>query len=309
MNDEGEQSMLYGDLTLQNDILKAAEQYAEKNNFKIVYGAMVGSISKGLEYADSDYDTRFLYVRKDFPEKICIPWELEEKELVKRFYPEKNLVYEWIPFWELSSFLQFLVKPSFKEDFSVGLYNIVGWTFQSPYQWDPYSIRNKIMPLIDDIFIREYEISYHLKEIERWYQKDTMEIVAKNYMYALHAAMTIDWCIKKNTQPPIFFKALLNCCTSQQLYREADAFVKKAQQESVKIYRKSVQEKHGTHFTIMTSHKEVIDTYIEKIYEKGKILVKDFTPTHNMIQRCENRVTQMYEIINEAIKNEAFFKI
>lgn len=293
--------MVYVDLSMQTKIIETARHYAEKNEFKMVYGAMVGSISKGLEYADSDYDARFLYVRKDFRSQICIPWEMEEKELVKRFYQEEGLTYECIPFWELTSFLQFLAKPSFKDDFSVGLYNIVGWTFQSPYQWDPYGIRNKIMPIMDDIFIKEYEINYHLKEIERWYRKDSEAIVAKSYMYALHAAMTIHWCIEKNTQPPVFFKTLLSCCTSEQLSKEADAFVRAAQRESADVSKKIAQEKHGTHFLIMTDHKDVIDSYIENMYQKGKQIVEAFEVTPKDILAYQNRIRQMYEIIFDAI--------
>ena len=76
--------MLFGTLELQREVLEQAQKYAEKESMKLIFGAMVGSVSKGLHYADSDYDTRFLYLRNDFPEKICVPCEMQEKELVKR---------------------------------------------------------------------------------------------------------------------------------------------------------------------------------------------------------------------------------
>lgn len=293
--------MLYGDLQLQKQILKDAKKYADENELKIIFASMVGSISKGLEYSDSDYDTRFLYVRKDFPEKICIPSQMKEEELVKRYYPKEDLVYEWIPFWELTSFLQFLETPSFENDFSVGLYNIVGWTFQSPYQWDPYGIRNKIMPLIDDIFIKEYEISYHLKEIERWYQKENDEIIAKNYMYALHAALTIDWSISRGTQPPIYFDTLLYSCCNSDFCQEASKMVQEAKEKSYVINSETASELHGTHFKIKTKHVKILDNYIQKQRERGEKLVSEFRKENRNRDNLSQKITQMYEIIKQSV--------
>ena len=201
--------MLYGSKERQDLVLREAHQYAETIDATLIFGAMVGSVSKNIQYADSDYDTRFLYLRKDFPNKICIPSEMTEDELVKRYYPEDE-VFEWIPFWEATSFLQFLVNPSFKDDFSVGLYNIVGWTFQSPYVWDPYGLQNRLMPLINKIFRSDYEVAYHKMGIGLcWASIQCERAIAKDYLYAVHAAATIEWSIKYKEQHPINLETLL----------------------------------------------------------------------------------------------------
>nr|WP_288626604.1 nucleotidyltransferase domain-containing protein [uncultured Roseburia sp.] len=294
--------MIYGTLELQQNILETAKGYANEYNLKLVYGVIVGSNSKGFEYADSDCDTRFLYVREDFPQKICVPWEMTEEELVKRFYPMQECLDECLPFWELTSFLHFLTKPSFNNVISSGLYNMVGWTFQSPYQWDPYGIRNKIMPLIDDIFIKEYEIMYHLREIERWYKKDDRKIIAKNYMYSVHAALTIDWCLQRNAQPPVYYKTLLGCCASEQIADEVDRLVKTAQQEAGNVIVKNhMQDRQETHFTIMAEHSEVIDAYIERMYKKGTETVNSYKISPQMLLKCQKNVRKMCGILMEEI--------
>ena len=49
--------MIYGTLELQQNILETAKGFADEYNLKLVYGVIVGSNSKGVEYADSDCDT------------------------------------------------------------------------------------------------------------------------------------------------------------------------------------------------------------------------------------------------------------
>lgn len=259
--------MLYGDFELQKEVLKEVEQYAKSEGIKPIFGAMVGSISQGVQYPDSDYDTRFLFLREDFPQKICIPSQMKEEELVKRYYPEGR-VYEWIPFWEATSFFQFLTMPSFLNEFSVGLYNIVGWTMMSPYIWDPYGLQSKLMPLIHKIFHPEYEIAYHKVELENYCGEWGAErVIAKSYLYSVHAAATIEWSLKYKEQPPVDLQTLLCGLRRYEVWRESKVILNDARKEVEKRYREQSVDLHQSHFSIMTSYNAVIEGYIREMMD------------------------------------------
>ncbi len=289
--------MLYGTLKQQEEVLNEAQKYAEKEGIKLIFGAMVGSVSKGLQYADSDYDTRFLYLRRDFPDKICIPSQMKEEELVRRYYPEGK-VFEWIPFWEATSFLQFLKEPGFKDDFSVGLYNIVGWTFGSPYVWDPYGLQSKIMPLINLIFRKDYEIAYHktiIKKYESELEKDT--VIVKSYLYSVHAAATIEWCIKYNLQPPIDLQTLLCGLNREDIWNESYNMLKEARR---KVREDREIKLHGSHFDVMTMFNKKILNYVKTITNE--------TVIDNIEQVQKDRMDYILKSIYEIIYNSVFEK-
>ena len=292
--------MLYGSYELQKEILKDVFEYSKENKLKPVFGAMVGSISKGLHYADSDYDTRFLYLREDFPEKICIPKEMKEEELVKRYFLQ-NKVYEWIPFWEMTSFLQFLLCPSFKNDFSVGLYNIVGWTFQSPYVWDPYGLQNKLLPLINQIFYKGYEIEYHKNIIEKYGKEFGRDmVISKSYLYSIHSAATIEWSDRYQMQPPINLQTLLLGLGKYNLWLEVKKILSDAQDDVRKNIKGEKIKMHDSHFRIRTKYNTQIEDYIKSIYKKVE------TEHFQIINRKEDSeiVNDMYCIIKEAVFND-----
>ncbi len=74
--------MLYGNNEINKKILEEITLCEMDQGIKVIYGANVGGISKGLQYKDSDYDTRFLYINRDFPEKIYEPQNIIEKEII-----------------------------------------------------------------------------------------------------------------------------------------------------------------------------------------------------------------------------------
>lgn len=289
--------MLYGTLKQQEDILKEAKKYAKEKEMILIFGAMVGSVSKGCQYADSDYDTRFLYLRKDFPNKICIPEQMKEDELVQRYYLEDK-VFEWIPFWEATSFFQFLDIPSFLNDFSVGLYNIVGWTLQSPYIWDPYGLQSKLLPLINTIFNPSYEVLYHKQIIQKYKEQlNENRIIVKSYLYSVHAAATIEWSIKYNQQPPVDLQTLLYGLHHKDIWNEIYMMLTDARKRSQNEYKKGLTKLHGTHFEIMTEFNERVDTYI-KYAEKLRC---EEEPIQNQHEKAQAILKDIYDIIYHSV--------
>lgn len=202
--------MLFGNQKIQDMVVTDAKHFVETNGCKLIYGAMCGSISKGIQMRDSDYDSRFLYIEQDFPATVHVPKNTVETEIIRRYYTDGIQVpYEWIPCWEMTSFIQYLKEPYIEGKLSYGLYNTVGWTLQSPYAWDPYGLQNKLMPLVNSIFERKYAIGYYLEQIDRYWDGKTHEYVVKEYIYAIYAALQISWVLEKNSFPPVYFRTLI----------------------------------------------------------------------------------------------------
>lgn len=202
--------MLFGNQKIQDKVVADAERFVEADGRKLIYGAMCGSISKGIQMRDSDYDSRFLYIEANFPGTIHVPRHTAETEIIRRYYTDGIQVpYEWIPCWEMTSFIQYLKEPYIEGKLSYGLYNTVGWTLQSPYAWDPYGLQNKLMPLVNSIFEKRYAISYYLEQIDRYWDGEEHEYVVKEYIYAVHAALQIQWALERNSFPPVYLRTLV----------------------------------------------------------------------------------------------------
>lgn len=200
--------MLFGNEKIQNIICNKAKDLAGEINGKIIFGAMVGSISQGVQAVDSDYDTRFLYIRNDFPENILQPDACKETDIVMRYYPKEETFYDKIPLWEFTSFLQFIATPSIDSQFSVGLHHNIAWTFLSPYVWDPFGLSIKLSPMIYRACNVQYELGYHLSRIEEFFQRGE-DILIKNYLYSFIAAASINYIKREFTYAPIDRKSVV----------------------------------------------------------------------------------------------------
>ena len=280
--------MLYGNAKVQAEILEHVGQFEKEYNKKVIFGSMVGSISKGLERFDSDYDTRFLYL--DQSEQGIVRWDQTEEDIAEEqihicYIPDrmncyvggrnyrdkyhefelsdKSYFYDKIAFWELTSFVNFLKKPKLDNKFSVGLYHIVSWTFNSPFCWDPYGIAGKVRCLLDEMFIPEYEIQYYRNYIVNAKKKDPLMI--REYLYAAYYALAIEYCLKYNRFDPVYFKTLLKMCKYQEL-KAAIIKLEKKYYESVANTLSSGEKykrKMGDYFN--THRDNVIDCFLEKV--------------------------------------------
>lgn len=302
--------MLFGSKEQQNFVLSKAHKYAQDMDVRLIFGAVIGSISRGIQYADSDYDVRFLYLRKDFPEKICLPFQMTEDELVKR-YRLDNQALEVIPLWEATSFLQFLLEPRFTDVTSDGLYTIVGWTFQSPYIWDPYGLQGRLMPLVNRIFRKKYVISYYKNELEKYRADLSQETaISKNYLYAVHAAATIEWCTKYMDCPPVDIGTLLCGLGRVAVWNEVKKILDQARRETRQAWNSSVSKHEFVHFAhtaILTPRNSFLLEYIDgAIYQSD--LEETKGKTNNFVEKPEEVIGHMYEIIyRNVFKNEKLY--
>ncbi len=292
--------MLFGNKKIHERIYNEVEQFEQTHDVKVIYGANVGGISRGLQYKDSDYDTRFLYIHGDFPHKIYVPDTLPEKSLICRVYFD-NAPFEWIPFWEFSSFIQFLNNPMIDAKFSVGLYNVVGWTFLSPYTYDPYGIQPKIWPLIQKVFHKDYFIAYHKKMMESFALHDET-VAAKDYLYALHAALSINWADRHNEYAPVYTPTLL--ADEPHIFHEVCDLIHKYQKEAADMADADMGKRlHDTHFKVMTSHVPMIDDYLKATAKSLETFsVHPLTPEEK--QRCACVIGEIYDIVQTTLYSE-----
>ncbi|MBQ9116123.1 MAG: nucleotidyltransferase domain-containing protein, partial [Clostridia bacterium] len=69
---------------MYNKILNTLEEIEKKENVKILYCVDAGSRAAGLSSPDSDYDVRFIYIRKDSdylrlePLRDVIEWQCDD---------------------------------------------------------------------------------------------------------------------------------------------------------------------------------------------------------------------------------------
>lgn len=277
--------MLFGNENLRKKIIEDAEKFANTFNGRIIYGAVCGSISKGFQTRSSDYDTRFLYINEDFPNKILCPRELPETEIIKRYYTDgKAVPYEWIPCWEATSFFQYLVEPYIEGKLSYGLYNTVGWTLQSPYAWDPFGIQQKIIPLINDIFEKTYSLRYYIRLLEDLWENADGIYFPKDYIFCVYTAAQINWVINKNSFPPVNGDVLLYFCASDNVREEV----------------RNVCEENQPWKQEKITASENVTAFVQDMFNCAKLITNTSVSKH----RKNEVVNEIYQIIYRSVFHE-----
>lgn len=206
--------MIYGTASVQNELIDTAIDFAKNNNLLLIYGATIGSISKGINFPNSDYDARFLYLEKNNLGKIYIPWSTPEEKLHFKYRSEngrlKNnkVLDDCLPFWEATSFFQFLKRPSYNQQISLGLYNTFAWTLLSPYSYDPYGLQMKLLPLINTVYNANWQFEWYKSILNKYELLEEMELSWKDYLNALHAALAMAYIKDKKEFAPIYLPEL-----------------------------------------------------------------------------------------------------
>lgn len=304
---------------MKTEFMTDMNRYSEQENIKPIFASLVGSTSKGIQGLSSDYDTRVLYLEPSGFDKIYIPKEQDEMVLRKRCYPETEMTHEWIPFWELTSFFQFLDCPSFKDDFSVGLYRIVPWTLYSPYTWDPYGIQQKIDHVVRSLYnplymtqacITKFE-NYYSNEFKDYFHKDSLDfkydetsemIPVKLYIRALYEIVSIDWMLKYNTFHPVYFKSMGSIIPADVL-KILNKFMADL---AVSLEHVTKSEKNITNIELITQ----IAVKKEAVWEDYFTEVQNKLKQRDDIQNFQNnpyrqdKIQEIYDLIHHSMYHE-----
>lgn len=196
--------MLFGNMNFIEDLHKERHEIEQKLGMETIFGSTIGSISQGLSRYNSDYDVRFLFLKRDL---VITNSVLHNEQTIRyRLFKENNSPYDCIAFWEYNAFINFLCEPYIDNDISYKLVRNVIWSFLSPYAWDPYGIQVKVIKLLDRIINLDYEISFYVN-----YLNDNISHLEniRQCLYLGHAAMSILWIEHEGTLPPIGIDVML----------------------------------------------------------------------------------------------------
>lgn len=272
--------MFYGKEVTWKEILKHAEAIAEEQGMILVYGATMGSISRGIPALDSDYDIRFLFLKKDNPMKVWDPKKCLESDIVYRYFRDKNhrtdiditYVYDRMAFWELTSFLQLLVEPQIGTETwdKNGLYYVVEHTFLSPYTWDPYGIQQKVMPFIYRYAKPEYSVNHFREMIEKAYNNELKngKMGAKDYLDALWAALSLQW-IRKNGGPsPVDFGVLLTSVEESDVRKRLERWGQEIIEKCNYTLRVSNSQIRGfSRYNVFCKREDYVERVVSEVYD------------------------------------------
>lgn len=178
---------------------------------KILYAAESGSRAWGFASPDSDYDVRFLYLRRtedylklDRPRDV-IEWQLDETLDVNG--------------WDLQKALR-LLRNSNPTLFEWAGSPIV---YRSTPQWEA------LRPLLDRCFSPKRGMHHYLNMAARNYHafRGGEQVRMKRYLYALRPILACKWIMANRTPPPMRFAELTEALLEESVKPVAAALLEK----------------------------------------------------------------------------------
>lgn len=180
---------------IQQQIIEELNAIEREEQVRILYACESGSRAWGFPSKDSDYDVRFIYIRR-------LDWYLsidEKRDVIER--PISNMLD--INGWDLKKALKLFRKsnPPLHE-----------W-LQSPIQYmENYSVAERIRH-ISPLSFSPKSCMYHYLHMAKGNYRDYLQgeqVKIKKYFYVLRPILACGWIEKYNSMPPIQFQTLLN---------------------------------------------------------------------------------------------------
>lgn len=180
-------------------ILTKLREIEQKENVRILHAVESGSLAWGFASPDSDYDVRFIYVRR--PEDYLklertrdfIEWQLDETLDING--------------WDLQKMLRLLHKSN---------PTVFEWN-ASPIMYCTTPERLALQPVISACFLSKPGLYHYLSMAKSNYceylRGDTMWL--KKYFYVLRPLLACRWIFGKGTPPPVEFRALMACLPAE----------------------------------------------------------------------------------------------
>ena len=180
-------------MIMKDLIIEKLAQIEREEDVKILHAVESGSRAWGFPSPDSDYDVRFIYVRK--PEYYL---KLEKTRDVIELPINDTLD---INGWDLNKTLRLLhgSNPTLFE-----------W-MSSPIVYRQTDFIDRLSPILDSYFSCKSGLHHYLSMAEgnyRDYLKSDM-VKIKKYFYVLRPVLACKWILHKQTKPPMLFSALM----------------------------------------------------------------------------------------------------
>lgn len=178
---------------MENIIKEKLREIEEKEQVRIIYAIESGSRAWGFASPDSDYDVRFIYVRK--PEaylklkklRDVIEWQLDETLDING--------------WDLQKALRLLYSsnPTLFEWANSPI------VYQSSYEWE------MLRPIINDYFSSKAGLYHYLNtaigNYREYLKGETVRL--KKYFYVIRPILACKWILDKKSPPPMLFTDLV----------------------------------------------------------------------------------------------------
>lgn len=185
-------------------ILEKLKEIEQRENVKIIHCVESGSRAWGFDSPDSDYDVRFVYVRrKDFYLRLdstrdVIEWQLDDTLDING--------------WDVQKTLYLLHKSN---------PTVFEWN-NSPIIYKTTDEWKKISSVINGYFEPKSAMYHYLsiakKNCKKYLGGDTVQL--KKYFYMLRPVLACRWIIDRGTPPPIEFGVLMDSCLDEAEVRE-----------------------------------------------------------------------------------------
>ena len=232
---------------MEEIILNKLKEIEEKENINIILAVEAGSRAWGFASKDSDYDVRFVYIRrlKDYLKlektKDTIEWQLDDtldingwdiKKALQLMYDSNPSIFEWL---------------------------------SSPIIYKSSDTFNELKSLSKNYYSRKKNIYHYLNmaisNYNAYLTKDEVKI--KKYFYVLRPILAAKWIIDKKEQPPMTFSKL----AKEELPLELKPIINNL------LELKQINSDMG-----ISNKIEELDDYINKEFETIKIEAEKVEP-------------------------------
>lgn len=196
--------------TIRQIIEYKLDEIEKKENIRILHCVESGSRAWGFESPDSDYDVRFIYVRK--PEYYL---KLEKTRDVIEWQLDETLD---INGWDLQKTLRLLHKsnPTIFE------WNSSPIVYRTTKEW------NRIKGVINKYFLTKSGVYHYLSTANsnnrEFLKGDTVKL--KKYFYVLRPILACRWILDKKSPPPMLFSELMESELDPELVPAVEALVR-----------------------------------------------------------------------------------
>lgn len=174
-------------------ILSKLSEIEEKENVKILYCAEAGSRATGLSSADSDYDVRFIYIRRmnDYlklePVRDVIEWQCDDTLDICGWDIKKALT---LGYRSNLSLFEWMSSPIvYKED----------------AEWK--TVRDALVGYFSPVHTAMHYFSMAKSNYDNSFGKETVKF--KKYFYVLRPLLAAEWVASRRELPPLVFGELL----------------------------------------------------------------------------------------------------
>lgn len=181
-------------MEMRQEIINKLKEIEKREHVKIIYAIESGSRAWGFESIDSDYDVRFIYMRKK-EDYLC----LDEKSDVIELPIDK--VFD-ISGWDIKKALKLLYKsnPSLLE-----------W-FASPIVYKEAKEASYIREVIP-LYFSQKKLYHHYQKMTKTLLKymNKEKVPVKKYLYIFRCILSSQYIIHNKKQSPIEIERLIEC--------------------------------------------------------------------------------------------------